>query len=94
VRNSLSLAMAGVLLTAALIFVIADFSGGIAGFEPDWRWANLIALGAIAIWLAPGLGRYQGQAGKALVHVAIWLAIAVAIATIYVFRAELGIPIA
>lgn len=89
-KSSLSLFLVAFLIGAATLLVIADFSGGIFGFVPDWRWASLIALLAIAIWLAPTLGAYRGHAGQALTYVAIWLAVSVVIAVIYVYRDALG----
>ena len=80
-------------LGAAVAFFIADLAGG--RFEPDWRWASFVALGALAIWIAPTfLAHYRGRgSGSFLQSVAIWLGIAVVFALIYAYRHELGLPI-
>lgn len=92
-KRPLSLALAAFLLTAAILFVVADFAGGIGGFVPDWRWASLVSLLALAIWLAPTLGTYRGRVSTALTYIAIWLAIALVIALLYVYRGALGLPV-
>jgi hypothetical protein len=78
-------------LGAAVVFFIADLAGG--RFEPDWRWASVVALGAMAIWIAPRFfAHYSGRPGPFLQNIAIWLGIALVFALIYAYRNELGLP--
>lgn len=91
-KRTLPLFLIAMLMAAAILFIAADFAGGIFGFVPDWRWAGLVSLLAMTIWLTPSLARYRGHASTALTYLAIWLAIAVLVALVYVYRGELGLP--
>jgi hypothetical protein len=77
----------GVVLAAIVTFVVADLAGGFGAF-PDERWAGAIAAICLAVWIGPGLlRRYAGPGGgqAALRAIALWLAIIVAVALLYVY---------
>jgi hypothetical protein len=82
-RRRLSATLVAVVLAAIATFVIADLAGGFGTF-PNERWAAAVAMICLAVWLGPGLlTRYQQ--GGALKAAALWLAIACAIALLYVY---------
>lgn len=79
----------GIVLIGAVTLVAVDMLG-IGGGVTDPRFASTIAMMALLIAIGGGaLGRYQGQAGTALKHVAIWLAIGLGFALIYMWREPL-----
>lgn len=87
--------VAGYLIAAILativVFVVADLAGGIGDF-PNERWAAAIAMICLAVWIGPGaLARYRGNTSGMLQAIVIWLALAVAVALVFVyFRDELA----
>lgn len=77
--------LVAVVLAAIATFVVADLAGGLGTF-PNERWASAIAMICLAVWIGPGLlRRYSGNSGAALKAAALWLAIAVGLALIYVY---------
>jgi predicted aspartyl protease len=91
--SSAKLALA-VIVFGGLTVVAADIFGW---FDlHDGEVARLVALAAVGIWVSAGVvGQYRGQFGRALPHLALWVAIVTAIAALYVWgepiKALLGI---
>jgi hypothetical protein len=55
---------------------------------------SVVAMSALLIVVGAGMvGRYAGQSGMFLRHIAVWLAIIAALALIYQYRAVLGLNI-
>lgn len=74
-----------IVLAAIVTFVIADLAGGLGTF-PNERWASAIAMICLAVWIGPGLlRRYAGNGSAALKAAALWLAIIVAVALLFVY---------
>lgn len=70
-----------VMLAAILTLLIVEYASGSA---VDARWPALIAMLCVAAWVGPGvLIRYRKDGGGALKAIAIWLALAVAVALGY-----------
>ncbi|GLK67843.1 hypothetical protein [Hansschlegelia plantiphila] len=79
--------LVAVVLAAIATFVVADLAGGFGTF-PDGRWASAIAMLCLAVWIGPGVfRRYRGNGGAALKAIAVWLAIACAVALAYSYGA-------
>lgn len=80
---SLPMIALGIVILGAITMVLVDtFSSGDGVI--DGRWATVIAMTALLVAIGGGaLGRYQGQGGLILKHIAIWLAIGVGIALLY-----------
>ena len=64
------------------------------GFLPAYsqRLGGVVALLAIAVWVGGGVvARYRGhRPSAALMHLAVWLAIAAILAALYKFAPQLG----
>lgn len=81
------------ILATIVVFVVADLAGGMGGF-PNERWAAAIAMICLAVWIGPSaLGRYAGNASGALKAVALWLALIVGVALLYVYGKDFLIGI-
>jgi hypothetical protein len=84
-KSGVSQVLVAVVLAAIATFVVADLAGGFGTF-PNERWAAAIAMICLAVWIGPGLlRRYASNGGAALRAAALWLAIIVAVALLYVY---------
>ncbi|MFD1331926.1 hypothetical protein ACFQ4O_07920 [Methylopila musalis] len=93
--------VAGVLVVVILItmvlFVLADLAGGLGDF-PNSRWAGAIAMLCIAVWIGPRVfGNALTDGSRTLKAIAIWLALAVGLALLYIYGqdtlASLGVNV-
>ena len=76
------------LVVAALVLILRSDGGTIGGFEQA-DFANIVTGVALLIFIGGGtLMSYRGQGSKALKDMSIWLAIMLALVTIYSFRFE------
>lgn len=86
--NAMMIAL-GVVVIGAVSLVAVDLLG-IGGGITDPRFATMIAMLALLIAIGSGaLGRYSGRSGTALKHIAIWLAIGLGFALLYLWREPL-----
>ncbi|MFD1702064.1 hypothetical protein ACFSCV_03510 [Methylopila henanensis] len=96
-KRSIPEMLIAAILASIVVFVVADLAGGIGDF-PNERWAAAIAAICLAVWIGPGaFARYAGRGGDALRHIAIWLALAVGLALLFVYGqdtlASLGVNV-
>lgn len=92
-RGGVSEVLVAIILAAIVTFVVADLAGGMGTF-PNERWAAAIAMICLAVWIGPGvLRRYTGNANAALKAFATWLALAVAVALLYVYGKDFLVSI-
>jgi predicted aspartyl protease len=55
---------------------------------------SVVAMSALLVVVGAGMvGRYSGQSGMFLRHIAVWLGVIAALALIYQYRAVLGLNI-
>jgi hypothetical protein len=79
-----------IVVAGAIGLGIATLLGGIEPGAGTEQLVGVIVMVALAVWIGPGvLARYRGRGGQALQHVALWLAIVVAILLLYRYRGTL-----
>lgn len=77
-----------ILVGAALVLILRSDGGSIAGLEQA-DFANIMTGVALLIFIGGGtLMSYRGQGAKALKDITIWLALMLALITVYSFRFE------
>lgn len=84
----LAIVMAGI-----TFLVVADVFTDFDTVRGD-QIVSVVAMSALLIVLGAGMvGRYAGESGMFLRHIAVWLGIIAALALIYQYRAVLGLNI-
>jgi aspartyl protease family protein len=77
-----------IIVIAALVLLLRPDSGSIVGLEQT-DFVNIITGVALLIFIGGGtLMSYRGQGSKALKDITIWLAVLLALVTVYSFRFE------
>ncbi len=83
-KGPVMLALA-IVIIGGLTIVAADVLGFLD--VSDGRAASLVGLLAIGVWIGPGfLARYRSNGSAAVMHLAIWLAIATVLAVLFLWQ--------
>ncbi|BCJ90308.1 hypothetical protein IZ6_10430 [Terrihabitans soli] len=83
----------GIVVAGITFLVIADVFTDFGSVRGD-QIVSVVAMSALLLVFGAGaVGRYAGQGGMFLKHVALWLAIIAALALIYQYREMLGLNI-
>lgn len=82
-----------IVIAGITFLVIADVFTDFDTVRGD-QIVSVVAMSALLLVMGAGMiGRYAGQSGMFLKHIAIWLAVIAAISLIYQYRETLGLNI-
>jgi aspartyl protease family protein len=81
-RNTVLLVALGILGTGLAVLLLSGEGASLGGLGQD-RFASLVQLGAIALVVGAALAGTRGRLSPRLWHVAVWLAVLVALMTGY-----------